>query len=305
MPFSKLGKISERKWTDTYNELFKPAIEEAGLDYTCIRSTIRNGSFTKDILQNLKNARVVLADVSGTNPNVMWELGVRHTFSRRTIMVVRKDMSAERIISDLKNYGVIDYTLSPLRKVNQFKMRVKELLEGIENEPDRNDSPVFDFFKDEEIILSSQEKNKIISNLNGLLSELLSNLDLAEDIDNGTANVDLKTTTLRRFQTVSMDYILSTNYVSAEETFYKKIFVLRDDINAINRRLDMIMLDKRLKQNHRHSETIRNKIPNIITKIKLAIKKSNQLRKNIRKAMPEYIEPPTIFINQEHQKLLE
>ncbi|MCH8914421.1 MAG: hypothetical protein IIA82_01000, partial [Thaumarchaeota archaeon] len=142
MPFSKLATVTEKKWTETFEELFRPAIEDAGLDYKCIRSTIRNGSFTKDILMNLKNAKVVLADVSGTSPNVMWELGSRHTFSRRTILVVRKGMSTERIISDLKNYGVIEYTLTPIAKANAFKRKIKELLEGIEKDPDRADSPV-------------------------------------------------------------------------------------------------------------------------------------------------------------------
>jgi len=305
MPFSKLGKITEKKWTETYEELFKPAIEDAGLRYICKRSEIRNGSFTRDIIQNLKNSRVVLADVSGTNPNVMWELGVRHTFSKRTILVVRKDMLSERIISDLKSFGVIEYNIRTIIEINKFKRKIKSLLEGIEEDPEHVDSPIFEVLSEEDVILTSRERNRIISNLNGLLSELLAGLDFAEDIEKKEASVTLTTTTLGRFQTTAMHYLLSTNYVSAEESFYRKIRTVRHDSEIMNRMLDLVLLDKRLKQDHGHTETILKKITDLISDTKTAIKKTNQLRKILRRGMPEYIEPPILLINKEHQKLLE
>jgi len=99
MPFSSMGNVTEKDWTEIYTQLFKPAIEGSRLRYTCTRSQIRNGAFTKDIVQNLFTANVVLADITFFNPNVMWELGVRHALTNRTILVARKDVMTERIIS--------------------------------------------------------------------------------------------------------------------------------------------------------------------------------------------------------------
>ena len=56
MPFSDLKDLKQADWTEVYEELFMSAIEEANLGYFCERSDVRNGAFTKDIVQNLKNA---------------------------------------------------------------------------------------------------------------------------------------------------------------------------------------------------------------------------------------------------------
>jgi len=305
MPFSKLGKVSEKKWTETYDELFKSAIEDAGFGYTCKRSEIRNGSFTRDIIYNLKNARVVLADVSGTNPNVMWELGVRHTFSNRTILVVRKDMLGERIISDLKTHGVIEYNTRNITEINKFKRKIQSLLEGIEDDPEHIDSPIFEALTEEEVILSSSERNKNISNLKGLLSELLYDLDFAEDVKQGETNVNLESTTLGKYKTSAMNYLLSTNYVSADESFYSSIRSIASLAETINKRLDLVMLDKRLKLDYGHPEAIKEKSEGLIDKIKPVIKKTNDLVKSIRKGLLEYVEPPVLIIKKEHQDLLD
>lgn len=152
MPFSDICGITQLEWDETYNEVFKPAIEEAGFGYTCERSEIRNGAFTSDIIKNLRYTRVVLADVTCFNPNVMWELGVRHAISKRTIMVVRKEVLQEkmqgRIISDLRSYGVIEYSTKNPTEINAFRKTVKKLLKQIEEDPERSDSPVYHFLSD-------------------------------------------------------------------------------------------------------------------------------------------------------------
>jgi len=133
-----MGNVTEDDWTEIYTQLFKPSVEGARLRYFCSRSQIRNGAFTKDIVQNLFTAYVVLADITFFNPNVMWELGVRHALAKRTILVARKDVMTERIISDLKIYGVIPYDPTNLTKASEFKKEIKNALKRIDEEPERN-----------------------------------------------------------------------------------------------------------------------------------------------------------------------
>jgi hypothetical protein len=124
MPFSKFWGISQAKWTETYEHIFKPAIEEAGFGYSCNRSEIRNGAITRDIVENLSKSHLVLADITGSNSNVIWELGVRHVLSRRTVMVSRKRRQDKLInISNLSAYGIIKYNTSPAG-IDEFKARI-------------------------------------------------------------------------------------------------------------------------------------------------------------------------------------
>lgn len=75
-----------------FREFFKSTIESSPYDYICQHSKLESGSFTKEIVRNLKTAYLVLADITDLNANVLWELGVRHSLSKRTIMVARSDV---------------------------------------------------------------------------------------------------------------------------------------------------------------------------------------------------------------------
>ncbi len=39
----------------------------------------------RDIIQPIFDADIVLADLTGLNPNVMYELGIAHSFNKKTI----------------------------------------------------------------------------------------------------------------------------------------------------------------------------------------------------------------------------
>src|SRR6478736_3924231 len=99
MPFSATKSCSQEDWLDIYVNVLKPAIESAG--YTCERAEVTTGSLIKSIVERLRNAKLVVADMTDHNPNVFYELGVRHALSRRTIMIAQ---GALHIPSDLRGY---------------------------------------------------------------------------------------------------------------------------------------------------------------------------------------------------------
>ena len=61
-----------------------------------------------DIIKPIYDADIVLADLTGLNPNVMYELGVAHTFCKKTIVITRDDLN--QLPFDLKQYRAKDYT---------------------------------------------------------------------------------------------------------------------------------------------------------------------------------------------------
>ena len=71
----------------TWGEVIQPACEGCGL--TPIRADLiaQPGEITEQIFRHLRDADVVIADVTRANPNVMYELGLRHTMPRLTIQI--------------------------------------------------------------------------------------------------------------------------------------------------------------------------------------------------------------------------
>lgn len=61
-----------------------------------------------DIIQPIYEADIVLADLTGLNPNVMYELGIAHTMCKKTIVITRDDLNT--LPFDLKQYRAKDYS---------------------------------------------------------------------------------------------------------------------------------------------------------------------------------------------------
>ena len=75
-------------WSDRIWEALQRII--IGLGLRPERADNRHGPVvTEDIWRGIVEARVVLADVTGWNPNVFYELGVAHTLGKDTIMITQ------------------------------------------------------------------------------------------------------------------------------------------------------------------------------------------------------------------------
>lgn len=61
-----------------------------------------------DIIPPIYNSDIVLADLTGLNPNVMYELGIAHSLNKKTIMITRDNLST--LPFDLKQYRAKDYS---------------------------------------------------------------------------------------------------------------------------------------------------------------------------------------------------
>lgn len=72
-----------------YAELLKPALEAAGCEVFRADEEQRAGDIRTDMFQELLVADLVLADLTLDNPNVWYELGVRHALRARGVLLVQ------------------------------------------------------------------------------------------------------------------------------------------------------------------------------------------------------------------------
>ncbi len=61
----------------------------------------------KDIIQPIFEADIIIADLTGLNANVMYELGLAHAFNKKTIVITKDELS--KLPFDLKQYRAKDY----------------------------------------------------------------------------------------------------------------------------------------------------------------------------------------------------
>jgi hypothetical protein len=99
MPF---GGLFDRYYTN----VFVPAIQEAGLTALRADSIFSSTTIMSDIWRCIRDASVILADVTGKNANVFYELGLAHA-SRKPVVIVTA--SIDDVPFDLKGLRVVEY----------------------------------------------------------------------------------------------------------------------------------------------------------------------------------------------------
>ena len=130
----------------TYVNIIKPAVEETG--HTCIRADeiIHSTVIDKPMYDNLLSADLVIADLSTSNANAIYELGVRHALRpHRTIVMAENNFSFP---FDLNHLSILKYEhlgkdigFSEAMSVKQaLKTKITTLMDRPEV-----DSPVFLF----------------------------------------------------------------------------------------------------------------------------------------------------------------
>jgi hypothetical protein len=86
MPISAIDGCPENHWSDV-QKILSDAISDAGFQANIVSNADEVGVIQKIIIQNLYFNPMVVCDVSGKNPNVMFELGLRLAFDKPTIIV--------------------------------------------------------------------------------------------------------------------------------------------------------------------------------------------------------------------------
>jgi TIR domain len=96
---------------DVYDFFVKPSLEAHCL-LVCERGDDVFGSnvVMEDIRRSLERARVVVADLTGRNPNVFYEVGIAHTLNKDVLLL---SQSMADVPFDLRHRRVLVYEYSP------------------------------------------------------------------------------------------------------------------------------------------------------------------------------------------------
>ena len=130
MPISAIDGCEESHWSEVL-EILTEAIDAAGYEANLVSNADDVGVIHKRIIQNLYENPIVVCDISGKNPNVMFELGMRLAFDKPTIIVKDDETSYSFDTSAIEH---IEYPRDlRFSKLVEFKKRLKAKIEGTVN----------------------------------------------------------------------------------------------------------------------------------------------------------------------------
>jgi hypothetical protein len=123
-------------WFDRYyQEIYVPAIKEAGFEPVRADELFHTGSVVEQIWEQIEKAKLLLADLTGRNPNVFYELGLAHA-ARKPVIFTASVL--EDVPFDLRHLRVIIYEIKEPGWANKLGKSISDYLRNASKEPGKS-----------------------------------------------------------------------------------------------------------------------------------------------------------------------
>ncbi len=98
------------KGFDDIEKIIRSVARDCGLDYVRGDRINQPGSIMPQILHDIRHASVVVADITGNNPNVFYELGIAHHIKGPERVVIIKQKKDTKEVYDVHEFRQLLYT---------------------------------------------------------------------------------------------------------------------------------------------------------------------------------------------------
>ncbi|EKJ99720.1 hypothetical protein RBSH_04804 [Rhodopirellula baltica SH28] len=132
-------KVSAKDLKRRYDDLIKEALLRADpkLEITRADDVAVPGTITSDILTRIMHSDIVVADVTYPNPNVFYELGLRHACRIGTVII--RDKGGPRVPFDIAHLRHIEYENTP-SGLKDLSDKLRQVLDHFSRNPESPDS---------------------------------------------------------------------------------------------------------------------------------------------------------------------
>jgi len=124
-PIGSTDSEVRRRADNVRDFVIRPALEPLGFQVMRADDVADPGLIMQQIVDTTVTAEVVIADLTGLNPNVLYELAVRHETGRPVITIAESGTS---LPFDVNQVRTIFFDHTDLRSVNETKQRIIEQL---------------------------------------------------------------------------------------------------------------------------------------------------------------------------------
>ncbi len=126
-PIGEEGSEVRNKADKLFKHIIKPVCEMCKFKAIRVDQLNDANSITQTIIEYLEKADLVIADISGHNPNVFYEMGFRARTNKPIIHLKTKN---EKLPFDINTIRTFDYDLTDLDSVEEVKSRLEKTIKS-------------------------------------------------------------------------------------------------------------------------------------------------------------------------------
>lgn len=120
-----------RIWADmVFDCIITPAVEKFGIESQRADKISTPGLITPQLIESIINSDLVIADLTDLNPNVLYELAIRHTVNKAVIQMIKKDQTIPFDNQDIRTiFFDIDVRSAHLARID-LRKQIESIIKG-------------------------------------------------------------------------------------------------------------------------------------------------------------------------------
>lgn len=138
-PIGKEGSPERRHSDQVFDELIEPAAKECGYESKRADHFDSPGMITHDIIESIAKAPLVIANLTGNNPNVYYELALRHTLEKPVIIIAP---NYQELPFDITGNRAIFFNLDDTQGLENCRKQIVNQIIAIQDSSDNYYNPI-------------------------------------------------------------------------------------------------------------------------------------------------------------------
>lgn len=111
------------EFSDVYEHFIRESLVDSGYVVRRADDIKSQNNIISDIVEGIVNSDLIICDLTGSNPNVYYELGIAHALNKNVILITQE---IGELPFDLRSYRVVGYSTF-FSKMTQARKELKEL----------------------------------------------------------------------------------------------------------------------------------------------------------------------------------
>lgn len=124
-----------------FERLIRPSLEGEGYKVERADTDLSQRNIMRTIVEGIAKADLIVAELTGNNPNVFYELGIAHGLQKPVIMI---SQALDQVPFDLRSYNVVTYS-TEFDAVDAFTSSLRSIGQGCIRGTVDFENPVSDF----------------------------------------------------------------------------------------------------------------------------------------------------------------
>ena len=138
-PIGDQDSETRKRSNQVLRHVVRPAADTCGYKAVRADEIDKPGIITSQVIQHVVNDALVVADLTERNPNVFYELAIRHALRKPLVQIIRK---GEAIPFDVAGTRTIHVDHKDLDDVETAKGEIVKQIKALEKDPSDIDTPI-------------------------------------------------------------------------------------------------------------------------------------------------------------------